>query len=183
MSRPALVLAAALLGGCAASAGAPPAAVPADTPLAPSRPYTVAVPDWGSITFEAPALAKIEETTQPQQFRHYATAGRFNVSVIVEPPGCAGGDTHRAVFECHGAKLARFPGLMPESLMGDCTDKFCRLLYATENTIAGKNYVLIHVNLLFAAHGRWVDVHGSVVNPTEADAAAMQRFGRSLVYS
>jgi hypothetical protein len=188
MMRLALLLAAAMLAGCAtpsptATPTPKPAPAPGDAPLGPIQAYTVTVPDWGSLTFDAPALTKVEETANPKQFRHMATAGRFNVSVFVEPPGCDGGITHEAVSQCHGAKLARFPGLMADTLMGDCTPRFCRLVYATENTIAGTRYVLMHVNLLFAARGKWVDVHASIVNPTEDDVAAIQRFGISLVYS
>ncbi len=154
------------------------------TGMAIAEPATIRIPDqnW-KISFDAPVLRKMKESNSPNQYMYFGNANLFNLSLYVETPTCAGGNTHEDFFKCYWPKTSKLAMIKQASVTTSCSEKYCKIAYDAEVTIQGNAIRQRSMNFLFAYRGKWVDVHVSVINPTEEDLALLKKFEASLSYS
>ncbi len=151
--------------------------------MACAAPTTVAIPGQGwQVSFDAPPLAERKEADHPEQYMFFGTAGRFNVSIYVEPPGCNRGATHADFIDCFWPRASRNPVIVRESIRKTCTDAYCRIGYDIKAPWNGRLSRQANIHFLFAYQGRWTDVQVSVVEPTDDDLKLLELFETSLAY-
>lgn len=137
--------------------------------------------DGWQITFDAPVPAM--ESLQPDDkgLSYRANAGRFNLSVFVETPEAAGGDS-KACREHIWAKASQNPMIQKNSVKFWSAPKAECVEYVVAGEEKGGKFTQANFNCYFAHAGRWVDVHASFVTPTDADRAALKALAESLTY-
>lgn len=148
-----------------------------------AEPTTMVIPgqQW-QISFDAPALTKQEEADHPEQYKYFGNAGRFNLSMFVESPGCNGGTTHEAFYECLWPQASRNPMIVKESVTKACKKDYCKVTYNVEAPWKGRLIKQHNINFLIAYNGKWTDLHVSVIEPTDADLKLLDAFEQSLRY-
>ena len=134
------------------------------------------------ITFDGPVPAM--ESTQPneQGLVYRANAGRFNVSVFVEAPAEGGGDS-KACRDYYWAKGSRNPIIQKDSVKQWSAPACECVEYQSAGEIkGGGKFRQASIHCFFAHEGRWVDVHASVMTPTEADQTLLKNLAQSLAH-
>ena len=124
------------------------------------------------------------ESTQPneQGLVYRANAGRFNVSVLVEAPDGSGGDS-KACRDFHWSQGSKNPMIQKDTVKQWSAPACECVEYLVEGkTKDGKQFRQANVNCFFAHEGRWVDVHASVMTPTEADQTLLKNLAQSLAH-
>lgn len=147
------------------------------------KPTTLVIPgqSW-AVSFEAPLLSKQKEGNQRSQYMYLGNAGRFNLSLYVEDPDCAGGLKHEDYYKCFWPKASRNPLIDKESVVHSCKEKYCKVEYDVVATLSGQKVRQKNINFLFAYRGKWTDLHVSIVRPTQDDLRMLQEFENSLSY-
>jgi hypothetical protein len=148
-----------------------------------AAPTTVAIPgqDW-QVSFDAPPLVDRREADHPDQYMYVGNAGRFNLSIYVETPGCKGGATNSDFLDCFWPKASRNPVIVKESINKTCGETYCKIAYDVKAPWRGQVSRQVNISFLFAYRGKWTDVHVSVVDPTESDIELLELFEKSLSY-
>jgi hypothetical protein len=113
---------------------------------------------------------------------YVGTADRFNLSLYVERPGCAGESTHKANFECFWPKAKRNPMIDQASVKTTTTSDYIKVEYDIKAPFQGKTITLRNINFLFAYQGKWMDLHVSIIEPTASDLSLLKTFEDSLSY-
>jgi len=151
--------------------------------IAIAAPATLVIPgqDW-QISFDSPPLTKLEESDKPDQYMYFGNSGRFDLSLYVETPSCSGGDTHKAFYQCYWKKASRNPMIVKSSVTATEGPRYYKLAYDVEAALPGGVVKQRNINFLIAYHGKWTDLHVSVVTPTADDLALLDAFEKSLVY-
>lgn len=144
---------------------------------------TITVPGQGTISFEVPPMNKISETNSAEQYKYAANSGRLNLSIFVEPPKCEGGQTHEAVAKCFTSKIDQTPGIVKSTVSTECVPTYCDVAYLVMLPVGGRTIRELNINVLFVFHGKWVDVHLSMINPTTQDLQSMNQFEKSISYN
>ncbi|WP_395745477.1 hypothetical protein [Prosthecobacter sp.] len=145
---------------------------------------TLIVPVVGEgwrIRLQGPVLAVESQHCDADGLIYRGNAGRFNVSVFVEaqPPG--GGDS-KACRDHFWQKASANPMIQKESIK-IWSAEWCECVeYVTVDESQGEKMTLANINCYFELLGKWVDVHASVISPTEDDARMLKTLGESLVY-
>ena len=152
--------------------------------IAFAEPTTMVIPEqkW-QLSFDAPPLAKQRESNQPGQYMYLGNSDRFTLSLYVETPGCKGGTTHEEFYECFWPKASRNPTIIKESVKKTCGPNYCKVMYDVQAPWEGRFIKQRNISFLIAYHGKWTDLHVSVVEPTENDFTLLDTFERSLSYS
>jgi len=150
---------------------------------AQAAPTTMPIPgqNW-QISFDAPVLNKMKEQSRPGQFVYVGNAGKFNLSLHVEDPGCSGGTTHRAYYECFWPKASRNPMIAQETVVATEGPRYYKVAFDIHAPWQGRILVLKNLNYLIAYRGKWIDLHVSVVDPQADDLAMLEALEKSLVY-
>lgn len=134
------------------------------------------------ITFDGPEPAM--ESLQPnaEGLVYRANAGRFNVSAFVEAPAGSGGDS-KACRDYYWPKASQNPMIQKDSVkQWSAPACECVEYMASGDIKDGKKFIQANVNCFFAHEGRWVDVHASVISPTEADQTMLKDLVKSLTH-
>lgn len=154
------------------------------TSAAPANEIKVPLIGLGwQITFQAPDLreSSLEYPQGTIQFR--ANAGRFNVSVFVEPPpaGVSAG-THATCRDYHWSQAKRNPLIVADSIKQTTLRNCESVVYRAKGVHQGIPFVQDSVNCYFVHEGKWVDVHASVIEPTAEDSQSLADFATHLKY-
>ena len=139
--------------------------------------------DW-EITIEGPVLNKFNIAEQENgQIKGMANAGRFNVTLFVEPPpaGSVVG-THTACRDFYWTQAKRNPHIVEESILFSLKPNCQVVEYRTQGTFQGTPYVQDHVNCYFVHQGKWVDLHASILTPQPEDTAQLKELSKHLRY-
>jgi hypothetical protein len=145
-------------------------------------PFEVKIPKQGwSITFDAPRLSDKHQDKKGQQFAFAANSDRFNMSLFVEMPK-GPGETHKDVHAYYWPLASRNPMIAKETIVSSETERFVRVQYDIVTDFEGKPIRQKNVNYYFAFKGRWIDVHISIIAPTEEDERIFRGFDESLSY-
>lgn len=146
-------------------------------------PTTLTIPNQGwHVTFDAPPLTKLEESNTPIRYKYRAGAGRFNLSLFVELPGCNGGTTHKAVYDCLWPMMTNNPMLIKSSAVATSTPNFYKIESDAEAKTQNETIRMRNVNYLFYYRGKWMDLHISILQPSSTDLAYLANFEKSLTY-
>jgi len=146
---------------------------------------TLSLPDNATLTFDAPPMNKVVETTEGATYKYLATSAgsaddRFNLSVYVEPINCDFGKSTKKVTECFLKRTEKIPGIHLESRSNSCGRGRCEVMYATTANVGNRQVRQLHVHAIFTYRGKWVDLHISVLNPTQGDSNLLVHFADSL---
>lgn len=143
----------------------------------------IEIPGQGwSLSFVAPPLLETQEKHQGENYAFLAKAGRFNLSVFVEPPQTNGG-SHKECFEYYWHAAQQNPAIVkdpPPTIAEDA--KYVRVQYQAAMDTGPLRVHQANVNYYFSFRDKWVDVRISVLEPAEEDAVIFDAFDRSLSY-
>jgi hypothetical protein len=142
---------------------------------------SVSVPKIGTIAFNAPPMQKIKENVSGGDFRYVATGGRYNLSVYVTGPICGPASSHKDIAACFVEKHVK-AGFNLEPPTVTCDERRCMAVSVRRTTHDGIEYGQVSINALFLFEGKWGDVHFSIQNPTDSDAAILESFDSSFSY-
>lgn len=148
------------------------------------RAETLVIPVVGQgwrIKFEGPVLAVESQHFDANGLIYRGNAGRFNVSAFVEPQPAGGGDSN-ACRNHFWQKAAQNPMVQKDSVKQRSTPMCECVEYVTVDESQGEKQTLANINCYFELLGKWVDVHASVIAPTEDDILMLKKLGESLMY-
>lgn len=137
--------------------------------------------DW-SISFITPPLSESQEKRRGENYAFLAKAGRFNLSVFVEPPQKNGG-SHKDCADYYWPLAQQNPAITedPPPKISEGAE-YVRVQYEVVLDTGPLQVHQTNVNYYFSFRGKWVDVHISVLEPTAEDAQIFEAFDRSLRY-
>ncbi|WP_395738509.1 hypothetical protein [Prosthecobacter sp.] len=145
---------------------------------------TLVIPVVGQgwrIKFEGPVLAVESQHFDADGLIYRGNAGRFNVSAIVEPqPG--GGDDSKACRDHFWQKAVQNPMVQKDSVKQWSTPMCECVEYVTVDESQGEKQTLANIDCYFELLGKWVDIHASVITPTDDDTRMLKKLGESLIY-
>jgi hypothetical protein len=142
----------------------------------------VIIPNEGwFITFDSPPLSQKQESSIEKGYAFRAKSGRFNISLYVEKPQFHGA-TNKDCFDFYWPKASQDPSIPNNTIKVLETSKYVRGQYDIVMEYQGKTIRHRNVNYYFVFNDKWVDVHISIIAPTEKDAEIFAVFDRSLSY-
>jgi hypothetical protein len=142
----------------------------------------VKIPKQGwSISFDSPRLSDKQESKHDGDYAFKATAERFNISLFVEKPHGAG-STHKDCYEFYWPQASRNPMIAKDTVQISETSKYVRVQYDIVTEFQGKPIRQLNVNYYFAYSGEWIDLHISIIAPSQQDSEVIAAFDRSLSY-
>jgi hypothetical protein len=174
----------AALGWSPAAARVPTTSNDKPTPLqdAAGR-IEIEIPGEGwTLSFVAPPLKDHQEKRQGDNYAFLAKAGRFNLSVFVEPPQKNGG-SHKDCADYYWHLVQKNPAITddpPPEISENAS--YVRVKYQAVVDAGPLRVHQANANYYFSFRGKWVDVHISVLEPTAEDAEIFHAFDRSLTY-
>jgi hypothetical protein len=144
---------------------------------------TIEVPQegWG-ITFDAPPLSKKEDSHDGSNYAFRANSGRFNMSFFVEEPR-GPGNRPTDVYDFYWSQASQMPEIDILSIVTSETPQYVRVQYTATVKFPGKTYRQKNVNYFSSFHGKWIDVHISVIEPALQDDEIFAAFDRSFAYA
>jgi hypothetical protein len=137
-------------------------------------------PTSWAVSFDAPALKKLDDDAGTRNLLYSGNAGRLNVTLHVGPPECPGGSTNQEMYDCFSARLKRLKGVVPESVTATETPRGIELTYLLRIRQGERSIGLFNMHLLFAHRGSWGDLHVSMVQPQSGDMPVVTRIIRSF---
>jgi hypothetical protein len=133
------------------------------------------------IRFEGPVLAVESQHFDADGLIYRGNAGRFNVSAFVNGQPAADGDS-KACRDHFWQKAAQNPMIQKESVK-QWSAPWCECVeYVTVDESQGERMTQANINCYFELLGKWVDVHASVISPTDEDTRMLKKLGESLIY-
>ncbi|WP_395748361.1 hypothetical protein [Prosthecobacter sp.] len=145
---------------------------------------TLVIPVVGQgwrIKFEGPVLAVESQHFDADGLIYRGNAGRFNVSAYVENQPKGGGES-KACRDYFWQKAAQNPMVQKDSVK-QWSAPLCECVeYVTVDESLGEKQTLANINCCFEMLGKWVDVHASVIAPTDEDTRMLKKLGESLIY-
>lgn len=143
---------------------------------------TIPVPGEGwQIKFEGPVLAVESQEVSTDGLTYRGNAGLFNVSAFVGAPAGSGGDS-KACRDHFWQKAIQNPMIQQASVKQWSTPLCECVEYVTVDESQGEKLTQANIDCYFELLGKWVDVHASVISPTEDDTRMLKKLGDSLFY-
>jgi len=143
---------------------------------------TIPVPGEGwQIKFEGPVLAVESQQVSADGLTYRGNAGLFNVSAFVGAPAGSGGDS-KACRDHFWLKASQNPLIQKDSVKQWSTPMCECVEYVSTDESQGEKLTLANIHCCFELLGKWVDVHASVISPTEDDTRMLKKLGESLFY-
>ena len=133
------------------------------------------------ISFDAPALSQKQEARRGGDYAFKATSDRFNISLFVEQPQ-GKGDTHRDCYRFYWPQVSRNPMIAKDTAVTSDAAKYVRVQYDIVAELKGQPIRQRNVNYYIAYRGKWIDVHISIIEPTQEDAKIFAAFDTGLSY-
>lgn len=135
------------------------------------------------ITFEGPPLKKSSLDYPKGSIQFRANAGRFNVSLFVEPPpDAAKGSSHTDCRDFYWPQAKRNPAIVVDSIKQTKLQNCEVVEYRAKGEFQGQPYIQDSLHCYIIHEGKWVDFHVSVVQPTEEDTKSLRKVATSLRY-
>src|SRR5262245_47695883 len=129
----------------------------------------VKIPKQGwSISFDSPPLSDKQDSKRGGDYAFKATSDRFNISLFVEKPHGAG-STNKACYEVYWPQASRNPTIAKDTVQMSETSKYVRVQYYIVTEFQEQQIGQLNVNYYFAYSGKWIDVHISIIAPTDQD--------------
>ena len=142
----------------------------------------VEIPKEGwSISFDSPPLSQEKESKQEGEYAFKANSDRFNISLFVEKPH-GPGSSNKDCYDFYWPQASKNPMIAKDTIAMSETPKYVRVQYDIVTKLQGKKIRQRNVNYYFIFHGKWVDVHISIMAPDDKDAEVIATFDRSLSY-
>ena len=142
----------------------------------------VIIPDEGwRISFDAPPLSQKQDARRGGDYVFKATSDRFNLSLFVEQPQ-GKGNAHKDCYRFYWPQASRNPMIAKDTMVTSDTAKYVRVQYDIVAELDGQPIRQRNVNYYIAYRGKWIDVHISIIEPTEEDAKIYTAFDTSLSY-
>jgi len=135
------------------------------------------------VRFDAPPSAKVEEEGSATAYRYLGNAGKFNLSLLIENPRCAGGVSNNEQLRCFLGLLEKMPGLVRQSIRTNQVPNAVQVSYLTYAQTGEVAIKVLHTHILFADKGKWGDLHGSVVKPDTAEMAMLLGLGDAFSFA
>jgi len=133
------------------------------------------------IKFEGPVLAVESQEYKVDGLTYRGNAGRFNVSAFVGAPADKGGDSKAC--RDHFWKLASENPMIEKDSVKQWSTPMCECVESvTKDESQGEESTQAHINCYFELLGKWVDVHASVISPTDDDKQMLKKLAESLFY-
>lgn len=133
------------------------------------------------IKFEGPVLAVESQEYKADGLTYRGNAGRFNVSAIVGAPAGKDGDS-KACRDHFWKQASQNPTIQKDSVK-QWSAAMCEWVeYVTVDASPGDESTQAHINCYFELLGKWVDVHASVISPTDDDKQMLKKLAESLFY-
>ena len=149
-----------------------------------AEPTVMPIPELGwELRFDAPATTRIDEERGAQTYRYVGSADRFNLSLHLAGPRCAGGVALEDQVKCFAGRIGAVPGLVTESIKVNRIARGAQVTYLVYAPVDGKRIKMMHTHLLFADKGKWGDLHASVVQPTTDEIAMLLGLGDRFDFS
>jgi hypothetical protein len=145
---------------------------------------TLVIPVVGQgwrIKFEGPVLAVESQHFDADGLIYRGNSGRFNVSAYVENQPVGGGD-NKACRDHFWQKAAVNPMVQKNSVKQWSTPLCECVEYVTVDESQGEKQTQANIDCYFELLGKWVDVHASVIAPTDDDTRMLKKLGESLIY-
>ncbi|MBV8633904.1 MAG: hypothetical protein JO002_05390 [Burkholderiaceae bacterium] len=140
---------------------------------------TISVPGEGwRIRFTAPRLTPIE-SREPSLYS--GMAGRLRLSFLVETPRCAGPDSNENIYNCFAAVLEKDAAVVSHTEHSNVARNGVHVTYLSEREPEYGTGRALNVNVLFARHGKWANVHVSMNAPQKEDVNAVFDVVNSIV--
>lgn len=133
------------------------------------------------IAFDAPPLSKKEESKKEGRYIFRAASGRFNISLLVEPPR-GPGDTHQASYSFYWPRAVRNPSIAKETVVVTHHPSYFRVEYDVVGVFGGRQFTQKNVHYYIAFNKRWINVHIFMMFPAPEDAGLFAAFDKSLTY-
>ena len=149
---------------------------------------TLQLPAQRSLAFDAPPMTKLQEVSAAERYQYLASSvgqddARFNLSVHVEPIDCRFGRSLQEVSRCFLEKSDLISGIVKKSRNTRCDARRCEVTYTTTAQTSEREVTQLNTHALLVDRDSWVDVHLSVISPTDADKLIFARFMDSLSYA
>jgi hypothetical protein len=141
---------------------------------------TVRIPgqDW-VISFNSPPLSGKQTGGNERNYAFRANSGRFNVSLFVESP--QGAASHEDCYKFYWTKgSSGGPPIDKKTISVKPGDRFYRVQYDIIMEFKGHTIRHRNVNYYAAFGGKWIDVHISIIDPTDPDEQIFVAFDESL---
>lgn len=133
------------------------------------------------IKFEGPVLAVESQDYNADGLTYRGNAGRFNVSAFVGKPAGKGGDSKAC--RDHFWKRASENSMIQKDSVKQWSTPMCECVESvTKGESLGEESTQAHINCCFELLGQWVDVHASVISPTDDDKKMLKTLAESLFY-
>jgi hypothetical protein len=140
----------------------------------------VAGQGW-QIKFEGPVLAVESEEINADGLTYRGNAGRFNVSAVVGAQAGGGGDSK--VCRDHFWQQASLNPMIQKDSVKQWSTPTCECVeYVTVNESQSGKLTEGDIDCYFELLGKWVDVHASVISPTDDDTRMLKALAESLMY-
>jgi len=133
------------------------------------------------ISFDSPPLSQKQEARRGSDYAFKASSDRFNISLFVEQPQ-GKGDTHKDCYRFYWPKASGNPMIAKDTVVTSDATKYFRVQYDIIAEIQSQPIRQRNVHYYVAHRGRWVDVHISIIEPTQEDGRIFVAFDTSLSY-
>ena len=133
-----------------------------------------------SIQFDGPSLKEVKSQSGPAGYAYAGNAGRVNVSLFVEAPSCAGGDSNAARYKCFTSQITKSPLVVRSSIAGNENANGVLVMYLVRTEVNGRPIQAFNAHLLFTQAGKEGDFHASVVQPEGEDVPSLVALVQSV---
>lgn len=133
-----------------------------------------------AISARLPAISEHQEGGDiSSDFQFSGRAGRFNISYFVEQPKgmCV---TSSDVYQYYWPRASRNPMIDASTVKVTEKKTFVKVEYFYSGEFGGKRINMKNVNYYALSHGKWIDLHISVSNPTQSDEDAIGEIDATL---
>ncbi len=148
------------------------------------RAETLIIPVVGQgwqIKFEGPVLAVESQEFNADGLLYRGNAGRFNVSASVRASAGSVGD-NKACRDHFWQLASQNPMIQKESIKQWSTPWGEWVGYVTVDESQAEKLTRANMNCYFELLGKWVDVHASMIAPTDEDTQTLKALAESLMY-
>jgi hypothetical protein len=145
---------------------------------------TFEIPDQGwKVQLDAPPTTKVTETNTPSRYYYLGNSDRFNLSLIVESPGCGG---NAAALEdhvrCIAPKIEGNPTVVKETMRASKLRNGLQISYLVQAPLGGQTVRILNTHILFVYKGKWGDLHASIVQPNREDITMLIELSNRFEY-
>jgi len=149
-----------------------------------AEPISLAIPEeaW-LVQFDGPPLKEIKSQATSSGYAYAGNAGRVNVSLFVERPSCAEGESNEARYKCFTRQAQQSPLIDRSTIRGNEVPAGVLVMYMVRTEIDGRPVQAFNAHLLFTHAGKAGDFHASVVQPKADDVPSLVNLVQSVRFA